>query len=115
MREQESYSDLTDLFSAEDRKLDPAPFVHDVMGGIRRKALMRRAILGCVGLAGAAVAAVQLPKLLKGMTGLDFAVTQSVVDASKDVSLLSSIDPLWFFVGGVVTLSVLAITTWERA
>ncbi|KCZ55583.1 hypothetical protein HY29_11750 [Hyphomonas beringensis] len=114
MREQETYSDLTDLFTAEDRKLDPAPFVQDVMGGIRRKALMRRVLLGAVGLAGASVAAMQLPKLLSGWTGLDLALTKSVVDASKDASLLSTVDPLWLVVGGVVTLSLLAITTWER-
>ena len=41
MRDQETYSDLTDLFTAEDRALDPAPFVNDVMGGIRRKSLFR--------------------------------------------------------------------------
>ena len=44
MRDQETYSDLTDLFTVEDRALDPAPFVNDVMTGIRRKSLSRRLV-----------------------------------------------------------------------
>ena len=86
MRDQETYSDLTDLFAAEDRKMDPAPFVKDVMTGIRRKSLFRRLLLGAVGVAGAGVAAVQLPGLLSNWTGLDQLVTRTVSDARRDAA-----------------------------
>jgi len=115
MRDQETYSDLTDLFAAEDRKMDPAPFVNEVMTGIRRKALFRRLLLGAVGVAGAGVAALQLPGLLSNWTGLDQIVTRTVTDARQDANLLTSADPIWLMVGGVVALSLLAITSWERA
>ncbi|MEE2922862.1 MAG: hypothetical protein VYC38_13955 [Pseudomonadota bacterium] len=115
MRDQETYSDLTDLFAAEDRKMDPAPFVKDVMTGIRRKSLFRRLLLGAVGVAGAGVAAVQLPGLLSNWAGLDQLVTRTVSDARQDASLVTSADPIWLMVGGVVALSLLAITSWERA
>tara|TARA_R110000796_G_scaffold118034_1_gene231306 strand:- start:484 stop:837 length:354 start_codon:yes stop_codon:yes gene_type:complete len=115
MRDQETYSDLTDLFTAEDRALDPAPFVNDVMTGIRRKSLSRRLVLGAVGVVGAGVAAFQLPSLLAGWSGLDTLVTRTVNDAQQDASLLTSADPLWLMVGGVVAVSLLAVTAWERA
>ncbi len=115
MRDQENHSDLTELFTAEDRELDAAPFVKDVMAGIRRKALFRRLLLGAVGMAGAGVSALQLPGLLSNWTGLDSLVTQTITDARQDASLLTTIDPLWLTVGGVVAISLLAITAWERA
>ena len=70
MRDQETYSDLTDLFTAEDRALDPAPFVNDVMTGIRRKSLSRRLVLGAVGVVGAGVAAFQLPSRMPACSPL---------------------------------------------
>ena len=115
MRDQDPYSDLTDLFTAEDRKMDPAPFVNDVMAGIRRKSLFRRLLLGAVGMGGAAIAAIQLPSLLAGWTGLDTLVTRTVSNARQDASLLASADPVWLMVGGVVAFTLLALTSWERA
>lgn len=115
MREQESYSDLTDLFTAEDRALDPAPFVKEVMTGIRRQSLKRRLILGGVGISGAAVAGVQLPALLAGWTGLDGIVSQMLASTRQDMGILSTVDPLWLTIGGVVTLSLLAVAAMERA
>lgn len=115
MREHQDYSDLTDLFTAEDRKLDGKPFVADVMSGIRRKTMFRRIVLAGVGVAGAGVAAMQLPKLLTGWTGLDGVVTKTITDARADAGLLTTVDPLWMMIGGMVVLTLLAVTTMERA
>ncbi len=115
MRDQETYSDLTDLFTAEDRALDPAPFTRDVMSSIRRQSLKRRVILGGVGISGACIALGQLPTLLAGWSGLDGIVSKTLSDARQDVGVLSTIDPLWLTIGGVVALSLLAVAATERA
>lgn len=119
MREEDTYTDLTDLFAAEDKALDAAPFVNEVMTGIRRRALFRRIVLAGVGTAGAVLAALQVPAFLGRFSGAenvtDAVVAQSLSKVQNGVNLLETVDPLWMAIGGVVLLSLVAVTTLERA
>ncbi len=114
MREEESYHDLTALFAAEDRKLDGKPFVEGVMTGIRRKSMMRRFVLFGVGAAGAVVAAFQVPSLLGDWVKVDVDLLTTLGTAQDQIGALAATNPLWLAIAGMVTLSLLAVATFER-
>ncbi|MEZ6001359.1 hypothetical protein [Hyphomonas sp.] len=115
MREEETFQDLTSLFAAEDRALEAKPFVDEVMGKVRRRALMRRAVLLAVGGVGAIVAALQMPGLLGDWAALDNTVVNSIASAQQQADLLASSNPLWLGIAAVVGLCVAAVATMERA
>lgn len=114
MREEETFQDLSSLFAAEDRALEAKPFVDEVMGKVRHRALMRRAVLLAVGGVGAVVAALQLPGLLGEWVTLDSTVTNTISSAQQQASLLATADPLWLGVVAVIGLCVAAVTSLER-
>ncbi|WP_340694209.1 hypothetical protein [Hyphomonas sp.] len=115
MRDEDTYADLTALFTAEDREQEAKPFVDQVMGRIRAQARMRKLLLAVTGLGGALLAASQLPKLLADSVGLDSSLTTSILQAQEDVSALASANPLWLGIGAVVMLSLMAVAAMERA
>nr|WP_321361417.1 hypothetical protein [uncultured Hyphomonas sp.] len=114
MREEDTFEDLTSLFTAEDSALEAKPFVDEVMGKVRRRSMARRGILLAVGGAGAVVAALQLPGLLGDWVTLDNTVTNTISSAQQQAGLLASADPLWLSIAAVVGLCVAAVTTLER-
>ena len=115
MRDQDTYADLTALFTAEDREHEARPFVDRVMGRIRAQARLRKLLLGVTGLGGALLAASQLPKLLADSVGLDASLTTSILQAQENVSALASANPLWLGIGAIVMLSLAAVAATERA
>jgi len=86
MREQDAYKDLTDLFRVEDNALVAEPFTRQVMHSVRRQKAMRRLVVGSLGLAGAAIAAMQLPQLLAEWVGVDKTVTEVLTTAPPSTS-----------------------------
>ncbi|MEH6807538.1 MAG: hypothetical protein V7651_01720 [Hyphomonas oceanitis] len=115
MRDEDTYADLTALFASEDRALEAKPFTDGVMGRVRAQGRMRKLLLAVTGVAGALVAASQLPKLLADTVGLDTSITTSIVQAQTDMTALASANPLWLGVAAVVGLSLLAVAAMERA
>lgn len=115
MRDEDTYADLTALFTAEDREHEARPFVDQVMGRIRAQARLRTLLLAVTGLGGALLAASQMPKLLADSVGLDASLTTSIIQAQADVSALASANPLWLGIGAVVMLSLMAVAAMERA
>ena len=114
MREEDTFQDLTSLFAAEDRELEAKPFVDEVMGKVRRRALVRRGVLLAVGGIGAVVAVLQLPGLLGDWVTLDNTVTNTISTAQQQAGLLANADPLWLGIVAMVGLCVAAVTTLER-
>ena len=115
MRDEDTYADLTALFASEDRALEAKPFTDGVMSRVRAQGRMRKLLLAVTGVAGALVAASQLPKLLADTVGLDTSITTSIVQAQTDMTALASANPLWLGVAAVVGLSLLAVAAMERA
>ncbi len=114
MREEETFDDLTSLFAADDRELEAKPFVDEVMGKVRRRSIVRRAVLLAVGGAGAVVAALQVPGLLGDWTMLDHSVVNTISSAQQQAGMLATANPLWLGIVGVVGLCLAAVTTLER-
>ncbi|WP_430401673.1 hypothetical protein [Hyphomonas sp.] len=114
MRDEDTYADLTALFTAEDREQAAKPFMDQVMGRIQAQARLRKLLLAVTGLGGALLAASQMPKLLADSVGLDASLTTSIIQAQADVSALASANPLWLGVGAVVMLSLMAVAAMER-
>jgi predicted anti-sigma-YlaC factor YlaD len=115
MRDQDAYKDLTDLFRAEDNALAPEPFTGDVMRRVRRTRQLRRVVVGGLGLAGAIVAASQLPALLAGWTGVDTSLTHALSAAPAELTELAASNPLWTAIAAAALLSALAAAAFERA
>jgi hypothetical protein len=115
MRDEDTYADLTALFTAEDREQAAKPFMDQVMGRIQAQTRLRKLLLAVAGLGGALLAASQMPKLLADSVGLDASLTTSIIQAQADVSALASANPLWLGVGAVVMLSLMAVAAMERA
>ena len=115
MREDDTFEDLTSLFTAEDRALDGQPFVDGVMGRIRRKSLIRKALLVGAGGAGAVVAALQVPSLLGDWITVDNTIVGAIATAQQQAGILASSNPLWLGIVAVVGLSLAAVATMERA
>jgi len=120
MREEdETFEDLSRLFTAEDRALEAKPFVDGVMGRIRRKQMMRRMVLLGVGAAGAVIAALQVPSLLGEWVPVDNTLDTSLVSAlssaQQQAGLFASSNPLWLSIAAVVGLSLALVATMERA
>ncbi|WP_439619650.1 hypothetical protein [Hyphomonas sp.] len=114
MRDEDTYADLTALFTAEDREQAAKPFMDQVMGRIQAQTRLRKLLLAVTGLGGALLAASQMPKLLADSVGLDASLTTSIIQAQADVSALASANPLWLGVGAVVMLSLMAVAAMER-
>ncbi|KCZ93844.1 hypothetical protein [Hyphomonas johnsonii] len=114
MRDEDTYADLTALFSAEDREQEAKPFVDQVMGRIRAQARIRKLLLVVTGVGGALLAASQLPKLLADTVGLDASLTTSIIQVQTDASALASANPLWLGIAAIVGLSLLAVAAMER-
>ena len=106
---------LTALFATEDRALEAKPFTDDVMGQIRAKGRMRKLLLAVSGIAGALLAASQLPKLLADTVGLDTSITTSIIQAQTNMTALASSNPLWLGIAAIVGLSLFAVAAMERA
>ena len=115
MRDEDTYTDLTALFVTEDRALEAKPFMDDVMGQIRAQGRMRKLLLAVSGIAGALLAASQLPKLLADTVGLDTSITTSIIQAQTDMTALASSNPLWLGIAAIVGLSLFAVAAMERA
>ncbi len=123
MREQDAYKDLADLFRVEDNALPAEPFTRQVMAGVRRQKLMRRAVVGSLGLAGAAIAAMQLPQLFAEWAGVDKTVTQALTTAPTELSTaavnqLSAAamsNPVWLAIAAGAALCIFAVAAFERA
>jgi len=123
MREQDAYKDLADLFRVEDNALPAEPFTRQVMAGVRRQKMMRRAVVGSLGLAGAAIAAMQLPQLFAEWSGVDKTVTQALTTAPTELSTaafsqLSTAamsNPMWLAIAAGAALCVFAVSAFERA
>mgnify|MGYP005831456765 CR=1 FL=1 len=115
MRDEDTYADLTALFVTEDRALEAKPFMDDVMGQIRAQGRMRKLLLAVSGIAGALLAASQLPKLLADTVGLDTSITTSIIQAQTDMTALASSNPLWLGIAAIVGLSLFAVAAMERA
>tara|TARA_R110001606_G_scaffold136493_4_gene274061 strand:+ start:468 stop:815 length:348 start_codon:yes stop_codon:yes gene_type:complete len=115
MRDEDTYADLTALFATEDRALEAKLFTEDVMGQIRAQGRVRKLLLVFSGIAGALVAASQLPKLLADTVGLDTSITTSILQAQTDMATLASSNPLWLGVAAIVGLSLFAVAAMERA
>ena len=114
MRDEDTYADLTALFTAEDREQAAKPFMDQVMGRIQAQTRLRKLLLAVTGLGGALLAASQMPKLLADSVGLDASLTTSIIQAQADVSALASANPLWLGIGAVVMLSLVAVAAMER-
>jgi hypothetical protein len=114
MRDEDTYADLTALFTAEDQEHEARPFVDRVMGRIRAQARIRKLLLAVTGLGGALLAASQLPTLLADSVGLDAALTTSIIQAQADAGALANANPLWLGIGAVVMLSLVAVAAMER-
>ncbi|MCA8902720.1 MAG: hypothetical protein KDA53_15885 [Hyphomonas sp.] len=119
MREEEAYQDLAALFAAEDRKMDPKPFVAGVMGKVRRRTLRRKLVIFGVGTVGAAVAALQVPKLFGEWITVDNTIVSAISTAQQQAGmqagLLSTTNPLWIGIAAMVVFSLAAVATMERA
>lgn len=123
MREQDAYKDLSDLFRVEDNALPAEPFTGQVIAGVRRRKLMRRAIVGSLGLTGAAIAAMQLPQLFSEWAGVDKTVTEALTTAPTELSAaavnqLSTAavsNPMWLAVAAGAMLCIFAVSAFERA
>jgi hypothetical protein len=123
MREQDAYKDLSDLFRVEDNALPAEPFTRQVMAGVRRQKLMRRAVVGSLGLAGAAIAAMQLPQLFGEWAGVDKTVTQALTTAPTELSTAAvnqlstaaATNPMWLAIAAGAALCVFAVSAFERA
>ena len=114
MREEDTFEDLTSLFAAEDRALEAKPFVDAVMGKVRRRSLLRRALLLTAGSAGAVVAALQVPSLLGDWITVDNTVVNTIATAQQQAGILASTNPLWLGIAAIVALSLAAVATMER-
>lgn len=122
MREQDAYKDLSDLFRVEDNALPAEPFTRGVMHKVRHQKLMRRMVVGTLGFAGAAIAALQLPTLLAEWVGVDKTVAQALTTARTELAApeLSSLtevamtNPLWLGIAAGAVLCVLAVSAFER-
>ncbi|MFN4225371.1 MAG: hypothetical protein ACK4HR_03575 [Hyphomonas sp.] len=123
MRDQDSYKDLADLFRVEDNALPDEPFTRQVMGRVRRRKRIRQLVVGSLGAAGAAIAAVQLPQLFAGWTGVDKAVTEVLTTAPGQVSTaainqltsLAATNPVWLAIAAGAALCLFAVSAFERA
>ncbi|MEZ5998887.1 MAG: hypothetical protein R3B98_09360 [Hyphomonas sp.] len=115
MHDEDTYQDLTSLFTAEDQQFDGKPFVDDVMGQVRRRALFRKLVIAGVGAVGAIVAASQVPSLLGDWITVDDAILTGIADARQQVGLLATINPIWLAIAAVAGLSFTAVATMERA
>ena len=118
MRDDETYQDLSSLFAAEDRALEAAPFVNEVMGKVRRRTMLRKLFLVGVGGAGAVVAALQVPSLLGDWimvdNTMDSTIFNAISTAQQQAGLLATINPLWLGITAAVALSLAAVATMER-
>ena len=115
MREEDPFEDLTSLFAAEDRALEAKPFVDEVMGKVRRRTMLRKALLLTAGGAGALVAALQVPSLLGDWITVDNTVVNAISTAQQQAGMLASSNPLWLGIAAVVGLSLALVATMERA
>ncbi|MGA1342130.1 MAG: hypothetical protein ACO33A_03635 [Hyphomonas sp.] len=123
MRDQDAYKDLSDLFRVEDNALPAEPFTRQVMGRIHRQKTVRRLVVGSLGLTGAAIAAMQLPQLLAGWTGVDKTVTEALTTAPTELSsavvnqlsTLAMTNPIWVAIAAGAALCVFAVSAFERA
>ena len=115
MREQDAYKDLSDLFRAGDNALPAEPFTRQVMGNVRRQKMMRRLVVGSLGLAGAGIAALQLPALLGEWVGVDRAVTAALTTAPTELSTAAMSNPVWLAVAAGAAFCVFAVSAFERA
>lgn len=123
MREQDTYKDLSDLFRVEDNALPAEPFTREVMAGVRRQKLIRRAIVGSLGLTGAAIAAMQLPQLFAEWAGVDKKMTEVLAVAPTELSTsavnqlttAAAANPMWLAIGLGAALCVFAVSAFERA
>lgn len=123
MREQDTYKDLSDLFRVEDNALPAEPFTRQVMQAVRKQRMIRRLVVGSLGLAGASIAALQLPALLGEWVGVDKTVTQALTTAPTELSAaavnqLSAAamsNPMWLAIAAGAALCIFAVSAFERA
>jgi hypothetical protein len=123
MREQDAYKDLADLFRVEDNALPAEPFTRQVMHRVNQQKLMRRFVVGGLGLAGGAIAAMQLPQLFAEWVGVDKTVTSALTTAPTELSAaavnqLSTAamsNPMWLAIAAGAALCVFAVSAFERA
>jgi len=122
MREQDAYKDLSDLFRVEDNTLAAEPFTRQVMGRVRQQKLMRRAVVGGLGLIGAGIAAMQLPQLFAEWAGLEkpFADALAAAPAELSTAAISQINaaatgnPMWIAIAAGAAFCVFAVSAFER-
>lgn len=123
MREQDAYKDLSDLFRVEDNTLAAEPFTRQVMGRVRQQKLMRRAVVGGLGLIGAGIAAMQLPQLFAEWAGLEKPLATALATAPAELSTaaISQINaaatgnPMWIAIAAGAAFCVFAVSAFERA
>lgn len=123
MREQDAYKDLSDLFRVEDNALPAEPFTRQVMGRVKRTKRTRQLVVGSLGLAGAAIAAMQLPQLFAEWTGVDKTMTEVLTTAPTEVSSaavseltsLAATNPMWLAIAAGAALTLFAVSAFERA
>ncbi len=123
MREQDTYKDLSDLFRVEDNALPAEPFTRQVMQAVRKQRMIRRLVVGSLGLAGASIAALQLPALLGEWVGVEKTVTQALTTAPTELSAaavnqLSAAamsNPMWLAIAAGAALCIFAVSAFERA
>lgn len=122
MREQDAYKDLSDLFRVEDNALPAEPFTRSVMHKVGQQKLMRRLVVGSLGLVGAVIAAMQLPTLLAEWVGVDKTVTHALTTARTELAApeltslteIAMTNPLWLGIAAGAVLCVLAVSAFER-
>lgn len=122
MLDQDACKDLSDLFRVEDNLLPAEPFTRQVMRGVRRQKMVRRCVVGGLGLAGAGIAATHLPALLAEWVGIDKTVTEALTRAPAELSTaavnqLSSAamnNPIWLAIAAGAALCFFAVSAFER-
>jgi hypothetical protein len=93
------------------------------MKRVGQQKMMRRFVVGGLGLAGAGVAALQLPQLLADWVGVDKSVTEALTTAPTElgaaavsqISAAALSNPMWLAIAAGAALCVFAVSTIERA
>ena len=105
------HTDLTSLFAAEDRALNPEPFVTRVSVRIARKRIWRKAVLLGAGCFGGLVALVQIPVLIPDVTSASGFVKEAMSALTSASSSLGTVSPMWLafsvliLVGGALVVT----------
>lgn len=112
------FSDLTQLFAAEDEMLELSgdQFTADVMQHVTVRDTKRRWVLALAGLAGGILAGAQVPDLIANMAGFELSFSHVFDTAKAELSQSAeTATPVWWAIAAVVGMSVLAVFQMERA